>query len=65
VVKTATVTYVIPVFGVVWGTLLLDEPLSVAVLAGLCVILVSLALVNSVSLRAPLAWLRMAPRAQQ
>ena len=45
-VKTATVTYVIPLFGVLWGTLLLDEPLSGGMVAGLGCILVSLLLVN-------------------
>ncbi len=60
VVKTATVTYVIPVFGVVWGTVLLHEPLSAGVVAGLGGILLSLVLVNNVPLWAPLARRRVA-----
>ncbi len=49
-IKTSTVTYVIPIFGVVWGTLFLREPPTVGVLAGLASILTSLLLVNNVPL---------------
>jgi drug/metabolite transporter (DMT)-like permease len=45
-VRTSTVTYIIPVFGVLWGALFLSEPLTPALLAGLGCILMSLALVN-------------------
>jgi drug/metabolite transporter (DMT)-like permease len=55
VVKTATVTYIIPIFGVVWGTLLLGESLSAGVVLGLAGILVSVVLVNNVPVRAPIA----------
>ena len=57
-VKAATMTYVIPVFGVVWGTALLHEPLSMGVVAGLGGILLSLVLVNNVRL-----WPRLTPSA--
>jgi len=33
-VKASTVTFLIPVFGVLWGAWLLDEPLSMAHLYG-------------------------------
>jgi drug/metabolite transporter (DMT)-like permease len=55
VIKTATVTYIIPVFGVVWGTLLLHEPLTTGIVAGLASILLSLLLVNNVQFPRPLA----------
>ncbi len=45
-VKTATVTYAIPVFGVFWGALFLGEPLTPGIVAGLGCILLSLTLVN-------------------
>jgi drug/metabolite transporter (DMT)-like permease len=45
-VKTSTVTYAIPVFGVLWGALLLDEPVTPGIVAGLGCILLSLTLVN-------------------
>lgn len=51
VVKAATVTYIIPVFGVVWGTVLLHEALSAGIVAGLGCILLSLVLVNNAPLR--------------
>lgn len=45
-IKTSTVTNIIPIFGVLWGTLLLDEPLSAGMLYGLACILASLVLVH-------------------
>lgn len=38
--KTLAVTYLIPAFGVLWGHLLLDEPVTASMLAGCAVILV-------------------------
>jgi drug/metabolite transporter (DMT)-like permease len=38
--KTLAVTYLIPAFGVLWGHLLLDEPVSASMLVGCAVILV-------------------------
>ena len=37
--KTLAVTYLIPAFGVLWGHLLLDEPVTASMLAGCAVIL--------------------------
>ena len=45
-VRTFTVTYVIPVFGVGWGVLFLGERPSVGMSVGLVAILLSLVLVN-------------------
>lgn len=47
-VKTSTITYIIPVFGVLWGAVFLAEPLTAGMLAGLGCILASLLLVNNV-----------------
>jgi drug/metabolite transporter (DMT)-like permease len=44
--RAITVTFLIPVFAVVWGWLLLDETLTVAMLAGCAVILTGTALVT-------------------
>jgi drug/metabolite transporter (DMT)-like permease len=42
--KTLTVTYLIPVFGVMWGRFLLDEPITSNVVIGCSVILLGTAL---------------------
>jgi drug/metabolite transporter (DMT)-like permease len=44
-VKSMTVTFMIPAFGVLWGALLLDEPLSMAHLYGGVLIALALWLV--------------------
>lgn len=44
--KAITVTYLIPAFGVFWGYLFLDEPVTVNILAGCGVILLGTALAN-------------------
>lgn len=41
-----TVTYLVPVFGLLWGALFLDEPLGPSVLAGLLVVLAGVGLVT-------------------
>ncbi len=46
--KTITVTYLIPLFGTLWGLLFLGESVTRGMLAGLVCILVSVALVNEV-----------------
>lgn len=40
--KTSTVTYAIPVFGVLWGAVFLGEPLTAGIVTGLGCILLSL-----------------------
>ena len=44
-VKTLTVTFLIPPFGVLWGVLLLDEPLSRAYVGGGALIALALWLI--------------------
>jgi drug/metabolite transporter (DMT)-like permease len=46
--KTLTVTFLSPVFGMLFGVLLLDEPVGVGTLAGLGIILSSVALVTEI-----------------
>jgi drug/metabolite transporter (DMT)-like permease len=46
--KAITVTYLIPAFGVFWGYLFLDEPVTVNMLAGCGVILLGTAFANGV-----------------
>ena len=41
-----TVAFLLPVFGVIWGSVFLDEPLGLVQIAGLIVILGSLTMVN-------------------
>ncbi|AIQ12262.1 DMT family transporter [Paenibacillus durus] len=40
-VKTLSVTYLIPVFGILWGWLFLQEPISSSIIIGLLIILLS------------------------
>ncbi|MEO8561036.1 MAG: DMT family transporter [bacterium] len=46
--NTTTVTYLIPLFGTVWGALFLGEPITNGMLVGLAMILSSVLLVNEV-----------------
>ncbi|NWJ48833.1 MAG: DMT family transporter [Chloroflexi bacterium] len=50
--RTLTVTFLAPVFGVIWGVLLLNEPLSLSTLLGFAVVLSGVGLV--VGLKIPL-----------
>jgi drug/metabolite transporter (DMT)-like permease len=49
--STATVTFLVPVFGVLFGVLLLDEPFGLGTLAGLGIVLLSVALVTGIASR--------------
>lgn len=49
--KAITVTYLIPVFGVLWGFLFLDEPVTGRMLAGCAVILLGTSLASGVVAR--------------
>lgn len=44
--KALTVTLLVPVFGVIWGAILLDEPISSGMIIGLVLILLSVGLVT-------------------
>ncbi len=46
--KTSTVTFLVPVFGVLWGFVLLGEPVTLSMLAGLGIILSSVTLVTGI-----------------
>lgn len=51
--KTNSVTFLIPLFGVAWGRIFLDEPLTAGMFVGLALILASLLLVSEVRPRRP------------
>ncbi len=44
--ETVSVTFLIPIFGVLWGHLLLGEPIGIATVVGLAVVLVGISLVT-------------------
>jgi drug/metabolite transporter (DMT)-like permease len=48
--RTTTVTYLLPIFGMAWGAVFLDERVTAGMLAGLALILGSVVLVNGVRL---------------
>ena len=45
-VKTVSVTFLVPVFGLMWGVIFLNEPVYANTIAGLVIILLSVMLVN-------------------
>ncbi|HHP7245963.1 MAG TPA: EamA family transporter [Elainellaceae cyanobacterium] len=49
--NTLTVALLIPIFGVLWGFLFLDEPLSIGTFVGLALILSSIVWVANLRLR--------------
>lgn len=51
--KTASVTFLIPGFGLLWGVLFLDEPVGPGVFAGLAVILTGVVLITGVRFGVP------------
>jgi drug/metabolite transporter (DMT)-like permease len=53
--KTSTVTYLLPLFGMVWGAIFLGEPLTAGMVAGLVIVIGSVLLVNDVRL-GEIAW---------
>ena len=44
--KALTVTLLVPIFGIIWGALLLGESVSAGMIAGLLVVLLSVGLVT-------------------
>ena len=63
-VKTLTVTFLVPVFGVVWGAVFLQEPLLPSMIVGLLIILASVVLVNNVPLPFRSSRIKQAPLSQ-
>ncbi|MGJ3238871.1 MAG: DMT family transporter [Anaerolineae bacterium] len=55
--RTASVTFLVPIFGTIWGILFLNEPFNLSMLLGMVVILLSVGLVIGVNIgrRKPLA----------
>jgi drug/metabolite transporter (DMT)-like permease len=51
--KTSSVTFLIPVFGVLWGVVFLDESITLGTVLGLAVILTGVVLVTEFRLRGP------------
>jgi drug/metabolite transporter (DMT)-like permease len=51
--KTAIVTFLVPVFGLLWGVLFLQETATVGTVVGLAIILSSVFLISGISLRQP------------
>ena len=44
--ETLTVTFLIPIFGVIWGHVLLGEPIGIGTVVGLAVVLIGISLVT-------------------
>lgn len=53
--KTSTVTYLVPMVGLAWGAVFLDEPMSGGMFVGLGLVLGSVVLVNEVRIGKPFA----------
>jgi drug/metabolite transporter (DMT)-like permease len=49
--RALTVTFLVPVFGVLWGTVLVNEPLSLSTFIGFGIIVVGTAFVTGVRLQ--------------
>lgn len=63
-VKTLTVTFLVPIFGVLWGAVFLQEPLLPSMVVGLLIILASVVLVNNVPLPFQSTRLKQGPLSQ-
>jgi drug/metabolite transporter (DMT)-like permease len=51
----STVTFVVPAFGILWGALVLGEPVGLELIAGFALVMISLALVLNLPVPAPSA----------
>lgn len=58
--RAMTVTFVIPIFGILWGALFIGEEVSLAMLGGCAVVLAGTALATGALKRVP-SWRRRAP----
>lgn len=61
--KTNTVTYLLPVFGTLWGAMFLGETVTRGMVAGLALVLASVMLVNDVAIARVVPWRRRVPAA--
>ena len=57
--KTLSVTFLIPVFGMVWGVLILNEKITVGMLVGFIIILGSVFLISDIRFSLPSTWKRL------
>jgi drug/metabolite transporter (DMT)-like permease len=64
-VNTATVSYLIPLFGTVWGALILREPVGLATLLGMAVILAGVLLATGPLPARPRRWLPSKSRSRE
>jgi drug/metabolite transporter (DMT)-like permease len=48
--KTLSVTFLVPVFGVIWGMIFLHEKITIGMLGGLAIILTSIFLLSDVKI---------------
>jgi len=53
--RTSTVTYLLPVVGMLWGVLLLGETVTTGMIGGLAVVMASVVLVNDIRLPSPVS----------
>lgn len=51
--RTLTVTFLVPVFGIIWGKLFLGEQITIHLLLGLMIILCSVALMANINFKKP------------
>jgi len=59
--QTQTVTYITPAFGMLWGTLFLDEPITRGMLAGFGLVLMGMLLVNGALRTGSIRSMKMPP----